>query len=145
MAKSAEVLLRGVDADIARLEGELADLRDFRARLSRYAMRNGTHRNGTPAIVPKRAYHRKHHNKGAAETSSRPRARNGKPGIGATVLNWVRTHPGLPRKQVIQELAGMNLTDKRNPKKVFQTRVGQLLDTNELRKEGEGDRLFVNE
>ncbi len=140
MAKSAEVLLRDVDAKIATLKGQLADLQDFRTRLIRFAT-DGVHTNGS---APKRAYHRKQHDKHVTGSAPKLRAKNGKPGIGSAVVQFIRDHPGLPRKQAIMALVETGLSDKPNPKKVFQTRVGQLIDTKVLREEGENNKLFVN-
>lgn len=142
MAKSAEVLLRDVDAKIANKEGELADLRDFRTRLIQFAMQNGAHRNGS---APKRAYHRKQHDKRAPEALPQMRARNGKPGIGQAVVDFIRSNPGLPKKEAVLRLIDLKLTDKANPKKVYQTRIGQLLETKMLREEGSTNKLFVAE
>jgi hypothetical protein len=142
MAKSAEVLLRDVDAKIANREDELANLRDFRTRLIQFAMQNGAHRNGS---APRRAYHRKPHDKRAPEAVPRLRARNGKPGIGQAVVQFIQANPGLPKKEAILRLIDMKLTDRPNPKKIFQTRVGQLLESKALREEGDREKLFVNE
>ena len=139
--KKTKISLEDVAARIEALEGQLGYERKVYQTLLDYT----TKQNGVHAVRVKRPYHRRNHTPPSG-TVPQLRPRNGKPGIGQAVLDLIRDHEGISKRDAIAKLLEKGISDKPNQKKVFQTRIGQFLDRRNgpiLRAEGPDERLYI--
>jgi hypothetical protein len=139
--KKTKISLEDVAARIAALERQL----DYERQVYQTLLDYTAKQNGAHAVRVKRPYHRRNQIPPSA-TVPRLRLRSGKPGIGQAVLDLIRDHEGIAKRDAIAKLIEKGISDKPNPKKVFQTRIGQFLDRRNgpiLRAEGPDERLYL--